>query len=72
MSHDKRRRMLVMVLVCVVCAGAAAVYIGFASRRGDRIMDWNAGDTIPLGRGMMLRVVALRDHDADKPPGARR
>jgi hypothetical protein len=38
-SRDKRRRMLVMVLVCVVCVGAATVYIGFASRRGDRIMD---------------------------------
>ena len=28
---------------------------------------WSAGDTIPQGRGM-LRVVALRDDDTDKPP----
>ena len=28
---------------------------------------WNVGDTIPLGRGS-LRVVALRDDDADNPP----
>jgi hypothetical protein len=27
-----------------------------------------AGDTIPLGRGRTLRVVAIRDNDADQPP----
>ena len=28
---------------------------------------WNAGDTIPLG-GKTLRVVGVRDDDADQPP----
>ena len=28
---------------------------------------WSAGDTIPLGR-RTLRVVAVRDDDADQPP----
>jgi hypothetical protein len=28
---------------------------------------WKAGDTIPLG-GRTLRVVAVRDDDADQPP----
>lgn len=28
---------------------------------------WKAGDTIPLGR-RTLRVVAVRDDDADQPP----
>jgi hypothetical protein len=29
---------------------------------------WRAGDTIPLGAGRTLRVVATRDDDADQPP----
>ena len=28
---------------------------------------WNPGDTIPLG-GRTLRVVGVRDDDADQPP----
>jgi hypothetical protein len=31
------------------------------------VPNWRVGDTIPIGRGM-LRVVALRDDDADRPP----
>jgi hypothetical protein len=32
------------------------------------VPNWKAGDTIPLGRGRMLRVVRIRDVDADQPP----
>jgi len=39
MSIDKRRRVLAMVLVSVVCAGAATAYMGIASRRDDQVMD---------------------------------
>jgi hypothetical protein len=31
------------------------------------VPNWSAGDTIPLG-GRMLRVVGVRDDDADQPP----
>jgi hypothetical protein len=31
------------------------------------VPNWKAGDTIPLGR-RMLRVVTVRDDDADQPP----
>jgi hypothetical protein len=31
------------------------------------VPNWRAGDTIPLGR-KTLRVVGVRDDDADKPP----
>jgi hypothetical protein len=31
------------------------------------VPNWKAGDTIPLGR-RTLRVVAVRDDDADQPP----
>jgi hypothetical protein len=31
------------------------------------VPNWRAGDTIPLGR-RALRVVAVRDEDADSPP----
>jgi hypothetical protein len=31
------------------------------------VPNWKAGDTIPLGR-RMLRVVGIRDDDADQPP----
>jgi len=31
------------------------------------VPNWRAGDTIPLG-GRVLRVVELRDEDADRPP----
>jgi hypothetical protein len=31
------------------------------------VPNWRAGDTIPLGR-RMLRVVCIRDEDADQPP----
>ena len=32
------------------------------------VPNWQAGDQIPLGRGRSLRVVAVRDDDADQPP----
>ena len=32
------------------------------------VPNWSPGDTIPLGRGTVLRVVAVRDDDADQPP----
>jgi hypothetical protein len=32
------------------------------------VPNWRAGDTIPLGAGKMLRVVDVRDNDADQPP----
>jgi hypothetical protein len=34
---------------------------------GSAVPNWNPGDTIPLG-GRTLRVVGLRDDDADQPP----
>lgn len=32
------------------------------------VPNWRAGDTIHLGAGKVLRVVAIRDDDADQPP----
>ena len=32
------------------------------------VPNWGPGDTIPLGRRRALRVVAVRDDDADQPP----
>ena len=32
------------------------------------VPNWRAGDTIPLGRSRTLRVVDVRDDDADRPP----
>jgi hypothetical protein len=32
------------------------------------VPNWRSGDTIALGPGRMLRVVRLRDDDADQPP----
>jgi hypothetical protein len=32
------------------------------------VPNWSAGDTIHLGRERALRVVAVRDDDADQPP----
>jgi hypothetical protein len=32
------------------------------------VPNWRSGDTIPLGRDRTLRVVAVRDDDADQPP----
>jgi hypothetical protein len=32
------------------------------------VTDWRPGDTIPLGAKKSLRVVRLRDDDADQPP----
>jgi hypothetical protein len=32
------------------------------------VPNWRAGDTIPLGAHKTLRVVAVRDDDADRPP----
>jgi hypothetical protein len=29
---------------------------------------WQPGDMIPLGAGRALRVIAIRDDDADQPP----
>jgi hypothetical protein len=30
--------------------------------------NWSSGDTIPLGAGRTLRVVEVRDDEADEPP----
>jgi hypothetical protein len=35
---------------------------------GAAVPNWSAGDTIHLGRKRTLRVVAVRDDDADQPP----
>ena len=32
------------------------------------VPNWRQGDVIPLGRGRTLRVVCIRDDDADQPP----
>jgi hypothetical protein len=32
------------------------------------VPNWRPGDTIPLGRDRTLRVVGVRDDDADEPP----
>jgi hypothetical protein len=32
------------------------------------VPNWRAGDTIPLGASRTLRVVGVRDDDADQPP----
>jgi hypothetical protein len=32
------------------------------------ITTWQPGDTIPLGANRTLRVVRVRDNDADQPP----
>jgi len=32
------------------------------------VPNWSPGDVIALGRGRALRVVAMRDEDADSPP----
>jgi hypothetical protein len=32
------------------------------------VPNWRLGDTIPLGRDRILRVVRIRDDDADQPP----
>jgi hypothetical protein len=32
------------------------------------VPNWRSGDTIHLGRERTLRVVAVRDDDADQPP----
>ncbi|MGH3081669.1 MAG: hypothetical protein ACRDNH_11125 [Gaiellaceae bacterium] len=32
------------------------------------VLSWQQGDTIPLGAGRTLRVVGVRDDDADQPP----
>jgi hypothetical protein len=32
------------------------------------VPNWSSSDTIPLGAGRMLRVVDVRDVDADEPP----
>jgi hypothetical protein len=32
------------------------------------VPNWRPGDTIHLGPGKVLRVVAIRDDDADQPP----
>ena len=44
--------------------GTPAAPPTFRSAPGVR---WSVGDTIPLG-ARMLRVVAIRDDDADQPP----
>jgi hypothetical protein len=37
-------------------------------RLSTAVPNWGTGDTIPLGPSRMLRVVRLRDDDADQPP----
>jgi hypothetical protein len=32
------------------------------------VPSWRPGDTIPLGRSRTLRVIAVRDDDADQAP----
>jgi len=32
------------------------------------VPNWSSGDTIPLGPGRTLRVVDVRDDEADQPP----
>jgi hypothetical protein len=32
------------------------------------VPNWRPGDTIPLGTQRTLRVVGIRDDDADQPP----
>jgi hypothetical protein len=32
------------------------------------VPNWQTGDTIPLGAGSALRVIAIRANDADQPP----
>jgi hypothetical protein len=32
------------------------------------VPNWRPGDAIPLGSGRSLRVVDVRDDDADQPP----
>jgi hypothetical protein len=32
------------------------------------VPNWSSGDTIPLGAGRTLRVVEVRDEDAEQPP----
>jgi hypothetical protein len=32
------------------------------------VPNWRVGDTIPLGHSRTLRVVGVRDEDADQPP----
>jgi hypothetical protein len=32
------------------------------------VPNWRVGDTIPLGHSRALRVVGVRDEDADQPP----
>jgi hypothetical protein len=32
------------------------------------VPSWRSGDTIPLSAGRTLRVVEIRDIDADEPP----
>jgi len=31
-------------------------------------LNWRQGDVIPLGRERSLRVLGVRDDDADRPP----
>jgi hypothetical protein len=32
------------------------------------VPNWRQGDTIPLSADRTLRVLGIRDHDADQPP----
>jgi hypothetical protein len=32
------------------------------------VPNWRPGDTIPLGRSRTLRVIGVRDDEADQPP----
>jgi hypothetical protein len=35
---------------------------------GSTVTNWRPGDTIPLSAGRSLRVIRIRDDDADQPP----
>jgi hypothetical protein len=35
---------------------------------GTTMTNWRPGDTIPISAGRSLRVIRIRDDDADQPP----
>jgi hypothetical protein len=41
---------------------------GGAADLTSAVPNWSSGDTIPLGAGRTLRVVDIRDDDAEQPP----
>jgi hypothetical protein len=59
----RRRDRMAFMFRLETVDGAAAEPATFTTA----VPNWRAGDTIPLG-GRTLRVVDLRDEDADQPP----